>query len=83
MYPVHDDILFSVRAVRQYGYRHLIPVEDTIPPKIYGLTWGGIRKSGKYWAKRPIWYTQKRLECKKVSKSYIVWILTQNPAIRK
>lgn len=28
---------FASRVVRKFGYHQLIHVEDTIPPKIYGL----------------------------------------------
>lgn len=28
---------FYLKALRQYGYRQLVPANDTITPKIYGL----------------------------------------------
>lgn len=53
-----------------------------LAPKIYGLACSGIRKWENYWGKRPIRYTQDRLECEKVSNS-IVWMLTKDPTLRK
>ena len=38
---------------------------------------------GEVLGRGPIWYTQERLESEKVSKSYVVWMLTKDPAMRK
>lgn len=73
---------FPSRLVRQCGYQKRIPAEDTIAPKIYGLTYSGTGKWEKYREDCPIWYTEERLEFKKVSKSYIVWMLTRDPVMR-